>query len=278
MESGEQPEILKEISPCSFLSLLGAVLELLRPRQWTKNFFLFAGLVFSGNLFNLQLFLKTLLAFGVFCLLSGAVYIVNDLVDLEADRQHDLKRLRPLVAGRVSRGEALVILGVLLAVSWGFSLIGVGEIFLLVAVLYFLLVTGYSLYFKHIVILDVFAVASGFLLRVVAGGVAVGVRISPWLLICTLLLSLFLALTKRRYALAAGTVPVVGTAGCCRQHDLKRLRPLAAGRVSRGEALVRTSRGDSPRGWARGWAGLFRFQATLKIWAGRLKDGTSCQI
>ena len=198
MESREQPEILPEIPQRSFLSLLVAAFTLLRPRQWTKNFFLFAGLVFSGNLFYLPLFCKTLLAFGTFCLLSGAVYIMNDMVDLEEDRQHARKRHRPLAAGRIRMGQAWVVFGVLLAVSWGLSFT-LGKNFLLVAVLYFLLVMGYSLYFKHIVILDVFAVALGFLLRVVAGGVAIGVRISPWLLICTLLLSLFLALTKRRH-------------------------------------------------------------------------------
>lgn len=202
MESREQPEIMQEIrqvnSRRGFFALLEAAFKLLRPRQWSKNFFLFAGLLFSGNLLNLLLCGKTLLAFGAFCLLSGAVYVVNDLADLEEDRQHPRKRYRPLAAGRIRPRQAQVVLGVLLAASWGLSFI-LGKSFLLVTVLYFLLVTGYSLYFKHIVILDVFAVALGFLLRVVAGVVAIGVRISPWLLICTLLLSLFLALTKRRH-------------------------------------------------------------------------------
>lgn len=205
METRKQREVLSEISRSSFLTLPGAVFNLLRPRQWTKNFFLFAGLVFSGNLFHLPLFCKTLLAFGTFCLLSGAVYIVNDLADLEKDRQHPRKRHRPLAAGQIHPGQARVLLGILLVVSGGLSLM-LGKYFLLVAVLYFLLVTGYSLFFKHIIILDVFAVALGFLLRVVAGGVAIDVYLSPWLLICTLLLSLFLALTKRRHEyLSLGT-------------------------------------------------------------------------
>ncbi|MGI6308215.1 MAG: decaprenyl-phosphate phosphoribosyltransferase [Dethiobacteria bacterium] len=192
-----QTEMLQEISRGSFLPLLGAAFNLLRPRQWTKNFFLLAGLVFSGNLFCTPLLCKAVLAFGTFCLLSGAVYIMNDIIDLEEDRKHAQKRYRPLAAGRIRVGQARVIFLLLLAVSFCLSFV-LGKYFLLVAVLYFLLVMGYSLYFKHIVILDVFAVAFGFLLRAVAGGAAIGVRISPWLLICTLLLALFLALTKRR--------------------------------------------------------------------------------
>lgn len=198
MESRKQLETRPKAPQKNYFSLLRAAFSLLRPRQWTKNFFLFAGLVFSGNLFHLPLLYRTLLAFGAFCLLSGAVYIVNDMVDLEEDRQHDRKRHRPLAAGRIRPRQARVIFGVLLAISGGLSFI-LGKNFLLVAALYFLLVTAYSLYFKHIVIIDVFAVAFGFLLRVVAGGVAISVRISPWLLICTLLLSLFLALAKRRH-------------------------------------------------------------------------------
>lgn len=198
MESRKQLETRPKVTQRNFFSLLSAAFNLLRPRQWTKNFFLFAGLVFSGNLFNSLQFYRTLLAFGAFCLLSGAVYIVNDVVDLEEDRQHARKRHRPLAAGRIRPGQAWLVFGVLLAVSGGLSFL-LGNNFLLVAVLYFLLVTAYSLFLKHVVIFDVFAVAFGFLLRVVAGGVAIGVRISPWLLICTLLLSLFLALTKRRH-------------------------------------------------------------------------------
>ncbi len=175
-----------------------AVLEILRPRQWTKNLFLFAGLVFSQNLFNPPLCLRALLACAVFCLLSGSVYILNDLVDLAADRKHYSKRHRPLAAGRIGIRPAVFLFFLLLAASLG-AAFWLGNAFLAVGVLYFLLVAGYSLCFKHLVIIDVFAVASGFLLRAVAGGVAIGVRISPWLLICTLLLALFLALTKRRH-------------------------------------------------------------------------------
>ncbi|NLJ55504.1 MAG: UbiA family prenyltransferase, partial [Firmicutes bacterium] len=163
-------EIVQEAARCSLLLQAGAMCSLLRPRQWTKNLFLLAGLVFSGNLFCLPLFGRAVLALIAFCLLSGAVYIINDIVDIEEDRRHARKRRRPLAAGRVQVGPARVVFLLLLAVSFSLALV-LGRYFLLVAALYFLLVTGYSLYFKHIVILDVFAVAGGFLLRVVAGGV-----------------------------------------------------------------------------------------------------------
>lgn len=174
------------------------VLALMRPKQWTKNLLLFAGLLFSQKFFYIPLLLKTSFAFGVFCLLSGSVYILNDMFDLSADRQHYRKRHRPLASGRLGVRQALVIFVILSAVSF-YAAFNLGAPFLTVAALYFLLVLSYSRWFKHIVIIDVFAVALGFLLRAVAGGVAIGVRISPWLLICTLLLALFLGLTKRRH-------------------------------------------------------------------------------
>lgn len=175
-----------------------AVMKILRPRQWTKNFFLFAGLVFSQNLFNSPMFFRVLFAFGVFCLLSGSAYIINDIIDVNEDRKHYIKRNRPLAAGQISIKQAVRAFFVILGVSLSGAFV-LGKAFLLVSILYFFLVAGYSLWFKHFVIIDVFAVAFGFLLRAVAGGVVIGVRISPWLLICTLLLALFLALIKRRH-------------------------------------------------------------------------------
>ena len=175
-----------------------AVMKTLRPKQWTKNFFLFAGLVFSQNLFNPPMFFRVLFAFGVFCLLSGSAYIINDIIDVDEDRKHYIKRNRPLASGQISKKQAVCAFFVILAVSLSGAFL-LGKAFLLVSILYFFLVAGYSLWFKHFVIIDVFAVAFGFLLRAVAGGVVIGVRISPWLLICTLLLALFLALVKRRH-------------------------------------------------------------------------------
>ena len=140
---------------------------------------------------------RTVLAFGVFCLLSGSVYIFNDICDLPVDREHYRKRNRPLASGRLSISYAFVLFFVFSAVSF-YAAFRLGLSFLAVAALYYFLVLAYSAWLKHVVILDVFAVALGFLLRAIAGGVVIGVRVSPWLLICTLLLALFLTLTKRR--------------------------------------------------------------------------------
>ncbi|MCJ7679797.1 MAG: decaprenyl-phosphate phosphoribosyltransferase [Candidatus Aminicenantes bacterium] len=194
--------------------MLIEIVRSLRPQQWIKNLFIFAPLLFSQNLFNLSMGLRVLGAFVLFCLVSGASYILNDLRDLEEDKNHPLKRKRPLPSGRLKKKPALTAL-VLLAVLSLFTALLWQPSFGLVLGLYFLVQIGYSFWLKHIVILDVFLVAAGFVLRVVAGGLVIAVTISPWLLICTLLLALFLALSKRRHELlllddkAAGHRPIL---------------------------------------------------------------------
>jgi len=180
-----------------------AIIEIfksLRPQQWIKNFFIFAPLVFSQNILNRPLLLKTVAAFAAFCLISSAHYIFNDLRDLEEDRRHPLKSRRPLASGRLKKGPAVAAL-VLIGAAGVAVAAALGLPFLLLAVGYLVLQTAYSLWLKHVVILDVFVIAAGFLIRVVAGGVAIKVEISSWLLICTSLLALFLAMGKRRYEL-----------------------------------------------------------------------------
>ena len=172
-------------------------IALLRPKQWTKNLLLLAGLIFSANLLQPALLSKALLALLSFCLLSSSVYIINDLADLEEDRKHPRKRLRPLAAGQLTKKEAYSTLVVTLICAVALALT-VNLRFLLICAFYFALSLAYSFRLKYIVILDVFAIAFGFLLRAVAGGAAIHVEISPWLLLCTLFLSLFLALAKRR--------------------------------------------------------------------------------
>jgi 4-hydroxybenzoate polyprenyltransferase len=142
--------------------------------------------------------LRTFLAFGIFCLLSGALYILNDLKDLEEDRLHPLKSKRPLAAGELKKRQAVVSFVLLSFISLILAEV-VNQEFLWICLVYFVLQTAYSFALKHVVILDVFIVASGFFLRVIAGAVAIKVQISPWLLICTTLLALFLALSKRRH-------------------------------------------------------------------------------
>lgn len=182
------------------LQTIYMVWKSLRPKHWMKNFFVFAGLLFSQNIFNLPLLFKVIFAFLVFCLLSSSVYILNDLTDLEEDRRHPVKSRRPLASGRFKVSHAILALIVLIPFLLGISYY-LSLSFFLVALTYFLLQLAYSFSLKHIVILDVFAIACGFALRVVAGAVIIDVEISSWLLICTILLALFLGFSKRRHEL-----------------------------------------------------------------------------
>jgi 4-hydroxybenzoate polyprenyltransferase len=179
------------------LSLLSAVVASLRPRQWVKNLFLFAALIFSHRLFTADVVLAAA-AFVVFCALSGVIYLLNDVADRERDRAHPKKRFRPIASGALSVPAAVVAAFVLGAASLAASAcFGAG--FLATALAYVVILGLYSAWLKHVVIVDVLAVASGFVLRAVAGGLAVNVDISGWLLICTVLIALFLALGKRRH-------------------------------------------------------------------------------
>lgn len=182
------------------MKMLLAALETLRPRQWTKNFFVFPALLFSHTLFDVKRLYATSAAFFIFCIVSGCAYTLNDLIDRKRDMHHPRKALRPIASGRLSVFSACVMLVVLaLASLWCAWLLG--RDFLVVTSVYLALQVAYSLFLKNIVILDVFAVASGFVLRVVAGAFAISVEISNWLLVCTILLALFLALSKRRHEL-----------------------------------------------------------------------------
>jgi len=177
--------------------LLTAVLVSLRPRQWVKNLFVFAALIFAQKLFT-PLVWPALAAFALFCALSSAVYLFNDVADREKDRLHPTKRLRPIAAGVLAPGPALAVAAVLLAgsLALGFAL---SRGFGLAALAYAALLVAYSVWLKHVVIVDVLVMSFGFVLRAVAGALAIDVDISGWLLICTILLALFLALGKRRH-------------------------------------------------------------------------------
>jgi 4-hydroxybenzoate polyprenyltransferase len=176
------------------------IFKSLRPQQWIKNLFIFAPLIFSQNILNRPLLIKTVEAFVAFCLVSSAHYIFNDLRDLEEDRRHPIKSQRPLASGRLKKGPAVAALAVISAAGLALAA-SIDVPFLLIAVGYLVLQTAYSMWLKHVVILDVFVIAAGFFIRVVAGGLAIKVEISSWLLICTILLALFLAMGKRRYEL-----------------------------------------------------------------------------
>ena len=178
--------------------MLIALIRSLRPKQWTKN-----GLLFAGYLFTIQQghstadLLKVIASFGIFCAVSGATYMINDVVDIECDRIHPRKCKRPIASGSLPVTAATVAAVLMLGVSiWlAFRL---GTAFGAITVAYLALTLSYSARLKHIVIVDVLAIAAGFVARAVAGAVVIHVAISPWLLLCTTLLALFLGLAKRR--------------------------------------------------------------------------------
>jgi len=174
------------------------IIKTLRPKQWIKNLFVFAPLVFSVQFLNSSSVLAATQAFFSFCLVSGALYTMNDLFDIEEDRRHPVKRNRPLASGRLTKRTAIVTLVICLlaGLALAFTL---NLPFLLIVLGYIVLQLLYSPWLKHVVIIDIFAVAAGFLLRVIGGAVAIRVAISSWLLICTTLLALFLSMTKRRH-------------------------------------------------------------------------------
>ncbi len=182
------------------MRFLRALIREMRPKQWLKNGVIFAALVFDRQLgpSHLEAVLRTLAGFGVFCLLSGVVYIVNDIADIEADRQHPQKCKRPIASGELPVRTAILSSGVILAILSPIS-IWLSPQFALVALAYLLLNLAYSRWLKHIVLIDVIAIALGFVLRVAAGVTLIQVtRFSPWLYICITLGALFIGFGKRR--------------------------------------------------------------------------------
>ncbi|HEY9188398.1 MAG TPA: decaprenyl-phosphate phosphoribosyltransferase [Ignavibacteria bacterium] len=173
------------------------IIKLLRVKQWIKNFFVFGPIIFSKHLFDIQYVNAALLAFLSFCLLSSTIYIINDIVDLDIDKLHPIKKNRPITSGRISVPVAIMIAGVLFLIVVYINIF-LEHYFQLVSLSYFILNILYTFWFKHIVILDVFSIAGGFMLRVLGGAIVINVPASPWLIICTLFISLFLAFAKRR--------------------------------------------------------------------------------
>lgn len=178
------------------LKRFSAYLKLIRPKQWLKNTFVFAPLIFAQELFT-GAFVMALQAFAAFSLTASAVYIVNDMADVEADRVHPEKKNRPLAAGIISTWEAIGLMVVLLAVAVTFVR-DMDSRFIVILAFYFILNLGYSFKLKEVVLLDVFIIAAGFMLRVLGGAYAIGVEVSTWIVLCSLFISLFLGFAKRR--------------------------------------------------------------------------------
>jgi 4-hydroxybenzoate polyprenyltransferase len=182
------------------IGLPGAFLRLARPKQWTKNGFVLAGVVFSGEALQAPGVAAALLAFVAFCALSGAVYAANDVLDVAEDRKHPTKRLRPVASGEIPVRIA-ALYAVLLATGGLALAFFVGLVVGLAGLTYLVLQAVYTLVLKHMVVLDVMSISAGFVIRALAGVAAVGEPISSWLVVCTGLLTLFLGFSKRRYEL-----------------------------------------------------------------------------
>jgi len=208
--------------------LITGIIKTLRPKQWTKNGFIFAALVFDEKLFQFDPFIKTIAGFILLCIISGTVYLINDMVDIEKDRRHPTKKYRPIPSGQVPFRVALstaIILPVV-ALPLGFWL---NSYFGLIITGYLILQTAYSLLLKNIVIVDVLTIAAGFVLRV-AGGVALvsAERFSPWLYVFTVLLALFLGLGKRREELALLKEHATNTRAILNEYNLPFLDEMMA--------------------------------------------------
>ncbi len=182
--------------------VLVAIFKSMRPKQWAKNGFLFAGLIFDRQLTNWLALAHVLAGFVLFCLLSSTVYLINDLADLAADRQHPRKRMRPLPSGELPVPVARLVIGLLVLVIFPLAYL-LSPVFAAVALAYFLLNLAYSKWLKHLALLDIFIIASFYVLRVGAGVVIVQVELfSPWLYVFTTFLALYLSIGKRRSELA----------------------------------------------------------------------------
>lgn len=180
------------------LNVLYQVVRTARPRQWLKNLSIFTAVVFSGRLFYISSLLDSLHAFIAFCFLASGVYFINDIVDVEKDKQHPIKSNRPIASGKLSLPLAKLFAFLFVVTSFFYSLSFIGSYFTYMLIIYLLIQFSYSLYFRNIIILDSLVVASGFILRVFAGGIASETSVSSWLILTTIGISLLLAFGKRR--------------------------------------------------------------------------------
>lgn len=177
-------------------------IKLMRPYQWIKNFFVFGAIIFSYNFFNIDSIIKVLITFVCLCLISSSVYIMNDIIDVNKDREHLEKKNRPIASGKISISKAFILMLVLLVFSLSISFILNWRLNIIIYV-YFINNVLYSFKIKNIVLLDVISIAIGFILRIIAGGIVIDVKLSSWLLLCTLFISLFLGLEKRKGEITA---------------------------------------------------------------------------
>lgn len=186
------------------MTYLKNLIILMRPREWIKNIFVFTGIVFSHNWSNIPLVTSAILAAISFCLISSSIYVFNDILDIKKDRNHPRKKLRPLATGTVSPTEA-GLLSLILGIAGLLLGYFITPKLFLILICYALLNIAYSLKLKHVVILDVFCISLGFMLRILAGTVGLGIPPSKWLVLCGMMVTLYLGFTKRRSELTAQT-------------------------------------------------------------------------
>jgi len=180
--------------------MLKDLITSMRPKQWYKNLILFVGIVFSRNLFDFSMWFNVISAFIIFCMLSGGDYVINDILDVERDKMHPAKRKRPIASGRLKKFYAILFASILIILALSGSYL-INSLFFIVSVVFFFLHNAYTLFLKHVILVDVLTIATNFVIRAIAGCLAISVLISPWLIICAFLLALFLALGKRRHEL-----------------------------------------------------------------------------
>src|SRR4030095_5560370 len=181
-------------------------IKLIRPKQWIKNFFVFAPLLFSRHVFELEYLLPSIAAFIIFSLASSTVYIINDIMDAESDRVHPKQKYRPIASGEITIKQSMVLLIILTAIIIA-ALLFQRPVFSAVIILYIITNLLYSLKVKSVVLLDVFFISFGFMLRVLGGAAAIDVPVSSWMVLTTIFISLFLAISKRR----GGGLPSINT-------------------------------------------------------------------
>lgn len=194
----DEPE--KNVSKNGLIQLLVDLVKSMRPKQWYKNLLLFTGIIFSMNFFSQELWALTILGFSVYSLLSGGIYLINDILDAQEDRLHPVKQKRPIASGRLNGNVALFFALLLIFISIFIST-AISLQFLLISVTYLGLTMMYNLMLKKLYLIDVFTISFGFVLRAIAGCVLIGVIVSQWLFLCTFLMAIFLVFSKRRHEL-----------------------------------------------------------------------------
>lgn len=201
--------------------MIRELIQSMRPHQWYKNLVIFVGIIFSYNLFSLEMWQSSLFAFIMFCLISGSVYIINDIKDVEKDRLHPTKRFRPIASGTLSSRTALLISILLLSISLSASFF-VNKSLCYIEILYIFINLLYTFYLKYFALIDVMVVAVGFVLRAIVGSIVINVPVSPWLVLCVFLMAFVLAFGKRRHELLTAST----SRDCLSQYTEKMIENL----------------------------------------------------